>query len=236
LSGLKFFLKRVPLVVLGKLIDAVAATEDVLTYAERFRELNDVGPDVFNLLTVLRFNRDETIGNQTAEVERDLRAVLVVCRNRPAILAGPVWLPRFFQRGKKFARSRNADGIDAYRLSELIRRKTRWLRTDHGTAHQQKREGSKAPQTIHGASVPTCGQIASKNPFPWLLYVGVEKPFRAQKKKCGRAVNVSGDEDLVKLPRIRDDEEPDRQIENATRPFLAELTSEPGDCHRDCES
>src|SRR5258708_25186848 len=37
------------LVVLGELVDAVAAAEHVLTHAERLRQLDNVGADVFDL-------------------------------------------------------------------------------------------------------------------------------------------------------------------------------------------
>jgi len=53
LCRLQFFLKRIPLVVLGKLVDAVAAAEHVLAYAQRLRQFDNVGPDVLNLLAVL---------------------------------------------------------------------------------------------------------------------------------------------------------------------------------------
>jgi len=57
------------LVVLGKVIDAVAAAEQLLADSERLAELHDVRPDILHLLTVLGFHGDEAIGYQPAEVE-----------------------------------------------------------------------------------------------------------------------------------------------------------------------
>ena len=57
----EFFLKRVPLIVFRELVDAVTAAEHVLAHAERLRQLNNIGADVFDLLTVFRFHRDESV-------------------------------------------------------------------------------------------------------------------------------------------------------------------------------
>ena len=68
LCRLEFFLQRIPLVVFGKLIDAAAASENVFADAERLRQFDDVRSRVLYLLRVTRLNRDETIGNETAQI------------------------------------------------------------------------------------------------------------------------------------------------------------------------
>src|SRR6202040_1864128 len=157
-GGFHLFVQRVPFAVLGELVDAVAATEHVLTHAERFGEFDDVGPDIFDLLAILRFDRDETIGNQPAEVKRDLRAVAIGRWNRAAILTGPIGLARLFQRGKEFSRRRDTDGIIADSFCKLICRKARRFRTYHGTPAEQKRGRNTAPKTVHGGKRTHAGQ------------------------------------------------------------------------------
>ena len=105
----QFFLERVPLIVFGELVDTVAAAEHVLAYAQRLGHFDNVGADVFNLLAVFGFNRDESVGDQTAKIERDLGAVFVAGRDWSAHLADPIRFPWLFQRRKKFARSWNGD-------------------------------------------------------------------------------------------------------------------------------
>ena len=68
LGCFEFFLQHIPFVILGKFVQAVTAAEQVLTYAQRFCQLDDIGADVLDLLAILGFNRDKAIGNQTAEV------------------------------------------------------------------------------------------------------------------------------------------------------------------------
>src|SRR5205823_14535122 len=111
LSRLEFFLERVPFVVLGELVDAVAAAEHVLAHAQRLRQFDNVGPDVFDLLAVFRFDRDEAVGNQSAKIERDLGAVLIRRPDRSAHLSDPIWFAWFFERGEKFAWRWNADRV-----------------------------------------------------------------------------------------------------------------------------
>ncbi len=127
-------------------------------YTERFGEFDNVGANVFDLLAVLRFDGNETIGDQTAEVQRDLRAVSISCRNGAAILTCPIWLARFFERGEKFAGSRDTDGIVANGLGHLIGRKTRRFRTNNGTTAEQKRGQSTAPETVHGGKRTHAGR------------------------------------------------------------------------------
>ena len=76
LRRLEFFLQRAPFIVLGELVDAVPAGENVFADAERLGHFHDVAADVFHLLGILRLDGDETVGDQSAEIERDLRAVL----------------------------------------------------------------------------------------------------------------------------------------------------------------
>ena len=115
LRRLQFFLKRVPFVVLGELVDALAAAEHVLAHAERLRQLDDVGADVLHLLAVLRFDGDETVGNQAAKIERDLRAIAVGHRDRSAILARPIWFARFAQAPRT-----SSPGVGIVSVSVLI--------------------------------------------------------------------------------------------------------------------
>ena len=72
---------------LGKFVDAIAAAEQLLAHSERLSELHDIRADILDLLTVLGFHGDESIGNQTAEIERDLRAIGVGHRNWAAVLS-----------------------------------------------------------------------------------------------------------------------------------------------------
>ncbi len=72
LGRLEFFLERIPFAVLGEFVDAIAAAEDVLAHPERLRQLDDVRADVLHLLAVLRFDGDETVRDQTTQIERDL--------------------------------------------------------------------------------------------------------------------------------------------------------------------
>ena len=136
LGRFQFLLKRIPLVVLGEFVDAVAAAEHVLAYAQRFREFDNVGADVFDLLAVFRFNRNKSVRDQAPEIERDLSAILVGHPDRAAHLANPIRLARFFQRREKFTRSWNCDRIVADRFGHLLGRKPSRFRTDHGTASQ----------------------------------------------------------------------------------------------------
>ena len=64
----------------------LSEANDVLTDPKSLRQLDHIGPDVLNLLAVLRFNRDETIRNQAAEIERDLSAVAKRRGDRRTIL------------------------------------------------------------------------------------------------------------------------------------------------------
>ena len=59
----------------------------VLAYAERLREFDDVRADILDLLAVLRFDGDETVSDQAAEVKRDLRAIAVGRRDWRAVLS-----------------------------------------------------------------------------------------------------------------------------------------------------
>src|ERR1700730_14831026 len=95
LCRFEFFLQCVPIVVFGKLIDAAAASKNVLADAESLRQFDYVRAGIFDLLSVARLDRDETIGNETAEVERNLRAVTVSHRDRRTILTWPVYFCRF---------------------------------------------------------------------------------------------------------------------------------------------
>src|SRR3984893_5638436 len=149
LRRLQFFLERVPFVVLGKLIDTIAAAEDVLAHPERFRQFDNVGPDVLYLLTVFRFNRNESVRDQAPEIKRGLGAVLVTRRDRSAHLADPIRFTRLFERRNKFARSWNADGMEPNRLGPLIGRQTRRFGTDHCATAEQKCHGAESPYTPH---------------------------------------------------------------------------------------
>ena len=73
--------------MLGKFVDAIATAEQLLADSERFSELHDIGPDIFDLLTVLGFDGDEAISNQTAEVQGDLRAIAIGHRYWPTVLS-----------------------------------------------------------------------------------------------------------------------------------------------------
>ena len=114
LGRLEFFLERIPFAVLGEFVDAIAAAEHVLAYPERLRQLDDVCADVLHLLAVLRLDGDETVRDQTTEVERDLRPVPISHGNRRAILTGPVRFPRFFNAAK------SSPGVGMVSASVLI--------------------------------------------------------------------------------------------------------------------
>ena len=125
LGRFQFFLERVPFIVLGKFIQTVAAPEQVLTYSQSFGELDNVRADILDLLTVLCFDGDKSIGNQAAQVQRDLRPVAIGHRDRRAILAGPVRFARLFQRCEQFARRRNTDRLGADGPGQLVGRQPR---------------------------------------------------------------------------------------------------------------
>src|SRR5262249_1984011 len=119
-----------------ELVDTVAATEHVLAYSKRFRHFDDVGADVFDLLAVFRFDRDEAVCDQAPEIERDLGPIFVTRCDRTTHLGDPIRPAWFLQCGKKFARSWNADVVGANRVRELILRQATWFCADHGTTSQ----------------------------------------------------------------------------------------------------
>src|SRR5690348_6705852 len=151
LGRLKFFLKRVPFIVLRELINAIAAAQDVLTDAESFRQFDDVSADIFYLLAVFRLNRNKAVRDQTTEIERNLGAILVVCSDWSPHLPDPVWLARFFQRGEKFTGAWNADGVELDRLGHLIGRQTPLFGSEHRTATKQNYDREESPDTPHGS-------------------------------------------------------------------------------------
>src|SRR4029434_3577669 len=120
LRRFEFFLQRVPFVVFGKFVDAATATKQLFADAERLCEFDDVRPNIFDLLTVLCFHGDKAISNQTTEVEGDLRAVTVCHRNWSTILARPVYLTGFFERGEKFTRSWNTERIASCGFCQVV--------------------------------------------------------------------------------------------------------------------
>jgi hypothetical protein len=61
LRRLQFFLERIPLICFREVVDAVAATENVLADAERLGQLDHIRANIFHLLAILRFHRDETV-------------------------------------------------------------------------------------------------------------------------------------------------------------------------------
>src|SRR2546428_9878403 len=138
LGGFQFLLKRVPFIVLGEFVNAVAAAENVFTDTERFRHFNDVSSSVLHLLTILSLDRDEAICDQTAKVHGDLRTIAIGGWKRTPKLPGPIWLTWFSQCGEKSARRRNADGFIPHRLGELIRRQARGLSGGDGQRGEQK--------------------------------------------------------------------------------------------------
>ena len=91
LRRFQFFLKRVPFVVLGKFVDAIAAAKQLLADPEGFCEFDDVRPNILDLLTVLCFHGDKAIGDQTAKVKGDLGAIAKGHRNWATILVRPVY-------------------------------------------------------------------------------------------------------------------------------------------------
>ena len=76
LRRFQFFLERVPFVVLGKFVDAIAAAEQLSRLLRALLpSLMMSDADILHLLAVLRFHGDEAVRDQTAEVEGDLRAI-----------------------------------------------------------------------------------------------------------------------------------------------------------------
>ena len=86
LGCFQLFLQGVPLVIFGELIDGAAAAKQLLANSERLCKLDDVRSNVFNLLTVFCFDSNEAVGNQPAEIQRDLRTIAVRDGHWPAIL------------------------------------------------------------------------------------------------------------------------------------------------------
>ena len=160
----QFFLERVPFVVLGEFVNAIAAAKQALANSERLCQLDDVGSDVFDLLTVLCFDRDKAVGNQPAEIQRDLRAVAVSYRHWPAILTRPVRLLQLSKRGKEFARCRDADRVASDGFFQLIGWKTPGVggagRCEN-TCRQCKE--SQFGQTNHAHDYACLRQIANGN-------------------------------------------------------------------------
>ena len=67
LSCFKLLAQRVPIVVIGKIIDAVAAAEDALAHVEFLGEVDDFLADVFDALAVLRLHRNVAVGHKGAQ-------------------------------------------------------------------------------------------------------------------------------------------------------------------------
>src|SRR5947199_4124579 len=61
LRRLQFFLARIPLIRFREVVDAVAATENVLADAERPSELDHIRANVFHLLAILCFHLADTV-------------------------------------------------------------------------------------------------------------------------------------------------------------------------------
>src|SRR6266581_705550 len=163
LRRFQFLLERVPLVVLGKFIDAIAAAEQLLAYSERFSELHDIRADVLHLLTVLGFHGDEPIGYQTAEVEGYLRTIGVGHGNWGAVLSRPVYFSRFAEGSKQLARRRDSDRIAFDGFCHLIRRQTLpFLGRRCGNSSNQGKHG-QSNQTNHREDYACLSEIANWN-------------------------------------------------------------------------
>ena len=76
---------------------------------ERFGEAKDVAADVFDLLGVLGLDGDVPVGDEPAEVQSGLGAVLVGGVDGSAGLGGPVGLALLVERGEKFAGRRHGE-------------------------------------------------------------------------------------------------------------------------------
>src|SRR5207248_10365759 len=91
--------------------DAVAAAQHVFAYSKRFGELDYVGTNIFDLLTVFCFDSDEPIGNKSAEIKRNLCSIAVSHWHRRPVLPRPVYFPRLLESCEQLSRCRNADRI-----------------------------------------------------------------------------------------------------------------------------
>src|SRR5213079_1059538 len=106
--------------------------------------------DVFDLLPVFCFDSNKTVGNQTAQVQRNLRAIAVRHRYWPAILTCPVCLSRLSKRGEKFARCRDADRIAPNSFCELLCREMAGLPGARGCEDASEEcKHNKVYQTNH---------------------------------------------------------------------------------------
>src|SRR5882762_2016549 len=144
LCRFQFFLKRVPFVVLGKFVDATAAAKQLFADPEGFCELDDVRPNILDLLTILRLHGDKAIGNQTAEVKGDLRPIAIGHRHWATILTRPVCFAWFFERCEKFTGRRNTDRIASGSFCHLVGGNVPCLRasSNQDTARQNNRAKS----------------------------------------------------------------------------------------------
>ena len=149
LSCFELFAQRIPIVVLGKIVDAVAATQDTLAHVEFLGEIDDLLADVFYALAVLRLYRDVAVGHEGAKDEGNLRTAVRRLRCARANKLLPIRATVFVNRGEEFARHRYGYRFNANNLLDLFRRHSRLgsLQTHHG---QGRKSGQQKPSNpIH---------------------------------------------------------------------------------------
>src|SRR5262249_37508914 len=192
--------ERVPLVVFGKIIDAIAAAEQLLAHAERLSELHDIRADILHLLTILGLHSNEAIGYQTAEIKGDLRAIGVGRRNWGAVLSRPINFSRFPERSEKLTGRWNSNRIGFNSFSHLIRRQMlSFLCRRYGNSSNRGKHG-QCNQTNHREDYARLSEIANRNlsrlqrvpfrPFPYWLE-GCE--FASRTQSCSSPTRAYGE-------------------------------------------
>ena len=111
------------------MVNAVTTAKNLFAHSQRLCHFDNIRADIFYLLAILCFDGNESVRDQATEIERDLRAIAIVRRDRLAILARPIQLARLGEGGKEFARGWDRDFVCGDCLAELLWRETPFLHT-----------------------------------------------------------------------------------------------------------
>ena len=112
LCSLKLFAQRAPIVVLGKIVDAVAAPKDRLAHVELCAEVDDLFSRIFDPLSVLGLDRDVSICDENPKHEGHLGTVGCQGDRFGLKKLSPVWLALLINGRKKLSRCGDCERLD----------------------------------------------------------------------------------------------------------------------------
>ena len=125
----KFLAQGEPIILIGKVGNAFATDQNICAHPECAGQRDDIFARIFDLLAVLRFDRDVSVGDERAEIKCRARPGGIGRRYGLAVEGHPVRLAGLVDGGKKFRRAGHGERGDAFCPRALFRRQ---LRRNHG--------------------------------------------------------------------------------------------------------